>query len=129
MLSRKHSQMLRGSLIALCTIIAAAFVGRTLAAPKSTKSALDTARIESLIGAKGTYIDIEGVFKLTFPRTDVPVTVEGMPLDPFMGLTSWVSFTRATDPKLMVMGDLVLFQDEVNPVMSALLESGLQVTA
>jgi hypothetical protein len=50
-------------------------------------------------------------------------------MPPFMGLTSWAAFTAAKDQPTMVMGDLVLFQDEVNSVMSAALDNGLSVTA
>src|SRR5438552_421090 len=87
------------------------------------------AKIEELTGAKGKYDEKEGVFKISVPRKDVPVAVDGLRLDPFMGLTSWAGFQK--DPKggTMVMGDLVLFQDEVNPVISVLLDNGLEVTA
>ncbi len=94
--------------------------------------ALDTARIEQITGLKGTLDTQENVFKVSQPRTDVNVSVDGRPLEPFMGLTSWVSFTpgKAVAPGgAMIMGDLVLFQDEVNPVMSLLLEKGISVTA
>jgi hypothetical protein len=50
-------------------------------------------------------------------------------MPPFMGLTSWAAFTEGKEKDAMVMGDLVLMQDEANPVMSAALESGLSVTA
>src|SRR5258708_33078354 len=65
-----------------------------------------TARIEELTGGKGKYDEKEGVFKVSFPRKDVSVSVDGLPLDPFMGLTSWAGFQN--DPKggMMVMGDL-----------------------
>ena len=46
-----------------------------------------------------------------------------------MGLTSWAAFSKGSEGKMMLMGDLVLFQDEVNPVMSVALDNGLQVTA
>ncbi|HKI71267.1 MAG TPA: DUF1259 domain-containing protein, partial [Verrucomicrobiae bacterium] len=62
-------------------------------------------------------------------RTDVKVVVDDWPMPPFMGLTSWAAFTAGKGAEAMVMGDLVLFQDEVNPVMSAALENGLNVTA
>lgn len=91
--------------------------------------ALDTAKIEQVTGLKGTMNEQEGVFKVTSPRTDVKVSVDQTAMPPFMGLTSWAAFKA--DPKggAMVMGDLVLFQDEVNPVMSTLLDSGVSVTA
>ena len=91
---------------------------------------LDTAKIEQASGAKGTADEKEGVFKITFPRTDVKVTVDGTPMPPFMGLTSWAAFKPGMkDGQAMVMGDIVLFQDEVNPAMSAALDNGLAVTA
>jgi hypothetical protein len=73
----------------------------------------------------------DGVVKVSFPRTDVPVAIDGWRMPPFMGLTSWAGFSPAREgvAEAMVMGDLVLFEDEVNPVMSALLDSGVQVTA
>jgi hypothetical protein len=81
------------------------------------------------MGAMGTLIEQENVYKVTFPRDDVKVTVDGNPLPPFMGLTSWAAFTPGMTSEAMVMGDLVLFQDEVNPAMDAALSSGLTVTA
>ena len=73
----------------------------------------------------------DGVVKASFPRKDVEVTVEGWKLAPFLGLTSWVAFApgKRGVADAMIMGDLVLFEDEVNPVMSVLLERGLSVTA
>jgi hypothetical protein len=91
--------------------------------------ALDTGTVERVTGWKGLWNEKEGVFKVSQPRTDVKVTVDGWPMPPFMGLTPWAAFTEARDGSAMVMGDLVLFQDEVNPVMSAALNSGLAVTA
>lgn len=90
---------------------------------------LDTARIDEITGLKGTLIEAEGVFKVTSPRVDTKVSVDGWTMPPFMGLTSWASFQAGQSGKVMVMGDLVLFQDEVNPVLSELLDSGLEVTA
>jgi hypothetical protein len=92
-------------------------------------SKLDTAKIEEVTKLKGSFNEPEGVFKVTQPRSDVKVAVEGWNMPPFMGLTSWAAFQAGVKAPAMVMGDLVLFQDEVNPVMSALLDSGLSVTA
>ena len=66
---------------------------------------------------------------MTSPRADIKVAVDGWTMPPFMGLTSWAAFQAGQAGKSMVMGDLVLFQDEVNPVLSELLDSGLEVTA
>jgi Domain of Unknown Function (DUF1259) len=90
---------------------------------------LDTRKIDELTGAKGALNAEEGVFKVSFPRTDVKVIVDGWAMKPFMGLTSWAAFKKGMGKEAMVMGDLVLFEDEVNPVMSTALESGLEVTA
>jgi Domain of Unknown Function (DUF1259) len=92
-------------------------------------AALDTNRIEQTIGLKGAWNAAEGVFKVTAPRNDVKVSVDGWTMPPFMGLASWAAFTEQKADDAMVMGDTVLFQDEVNPVMSVALDNGLAVTA
>ncbi len=92
-------------------------------------AALDPTRIDALTGLKGTWNEAEQVYKVTQPRNDLPVSVDGWTMPPFMGLTSWAAFTAGAKAEVMVMGDLVLFEDEVNPVMSAALDAGLTVTA
>jgi hypothetical protein len=92
-------------------------------------ASLDTSQIEQMTGLKGLLNEDEGVFKVTVPRSDVPISVDGWRMPPFMGLTSWAAFTKGRDAEAMVMGDLVLMQDEVNPVMSTALDAGLSVTA
>ena len=89
---------------------------------------LDTARIDQITGLKGKLNEKEGVYKVTFPRNDVKVVVDGWTMPPFMGLGTWAAFT-ATKDGAMVMGDTVLFEDEVNAAMSAALDNGLNVTA
>jgi hypothetical protein len=94
------------------------------------KPALDAARIAAATGGKPETTD--NVVKVSFPREDVKVDVDGWnKMPPFMGLTSWAAFVPGEKPgvEAMVMGDLVLFEDEVNPVMSAALDNGLEVTA
>lgn len=97
-------------------------------APHHASAALDTARLEALTGARGKLDRAEGVFKVSVPRTDLQVAVGGVKLTPPSGLTSWAAF-EPTPAGVMVMGDLVLTEDQVGPVMSAALESGLEVTA
>ena len=92
-------------------------------------ASLDTNRLEQLTGLKGTFNAAEGVFKVTAPRNDLPITVDGWKIPPFMGLTTWAAFMEGKQAEAMVAGDLVLFQDEVNPVMSVLFENGVGVTA
>src|SRR5438552_1749162 len=100
-----------------------------LLAPVVAFAVLDTAKIESTTGLKGSLNSDEGVFKVTPPRNDIKVSVDGWQMPPFMGLTSWAAFKEGMKVETMVMGDLVLFQDEVNPVMSVALDTGLSVTA
>src|SRR5947207_1888797 len=88
----------------------------------------NTARIDELTGLKGKMNEKEGVYKVTFPRSDVKVVVDGWTMPPFMGLGTWAAFT-ATKDGAMVMGDTVLFEDEVNAAMTAALDNGLNVTA
>jgi len=76
---------------------------------------------------KGDFKD--GVLKVNIPRNDLKMTVQGISTPTPFGFGGWVSFTKATDGSEVMMGDLVLLQDEVNPVMSALLDNGIEVTA
>ena len=89
---------------------------------------LDTARIEQLTGAKGKWDAKEHVFKVSSPRKDLSVTVGRIKMTPPMGLTTWAAFTGSKD-HAMVMGDLVLTEEQVNRVMSTALDNGLEVTA
>jgi hypothetical protein len=90
-------------------------------------SRLDTDKIGAAAGAKATRAP-DGVVRIGWARADVAVTVDGMPLPPFAGLGSWAAFTPAPHGA-MVMGDTVVFQDEVTPAMDAAFAGGLEVTA
>jgi len=107
-------------LFILATILAATII--------SGRAALNTAKIDDLTGLKGKMNEKEGVYKITSPRNDVKVAVDGWTMPPFMGLGTWAAFTGEND-KAMVMGDTVLFEDEVNAAMTAALDNGLSVTA
>lgn len=107
---------------------ASAFLLASLAAA-SAATELDTARIASITGLNGKLNSEEGVYKVSQPRTDLKISVDQWQMPSFMGLTSWAAFQSGMDKNAMVMGDLALMQDEINPVMSALLDSGLEVTA
>jgi hypothetical protein len=95
----------------------------------SAAAALDTARIDEITGLKGKLNDKEGVYRVSFPRADVKVAVDGWTMPPFMGLGTWAAFTQGSHSEAMVMGDTVLFEDEANPVMSVAFDNGLSVTA
>ena len=90
---------------------------------------VDAAKIDEITGLKGKLSEKEGVYRITFPRSDIPITVDGWKMPPFMGLGTWAAFTADAHAEGMVMGDTVLFEDEVNPVLSTALENGLSVTA
>src|SRR5258705_4906673 len=85
---------------------------------QAAESALDTGAIERLTGAKGALDEKEGVFKVSVPRKDLSVIVAGVKMSPPMGLTSWAAFKRDGKDD-MVMGDLVLTEDQISRVMSA----------
>jgi hypothetical protein len=70
-----------------------------------------------------------GVLKVNIPRNDLKMTVQGVSTPTALGFGGWVAMTKGTDGAEVMMGDLVLLQEEVNPVMSALLDNGLEVTA
>lgn len=91
-------------------------------------AALDTAKIDQITALKGKLNEKEAVYKVISPRGDVKVAVDGWTMPPFMGLGTWAAF-KETKAGAMVMGDTVLFEDEVNSAMSVALDNGLSVTA
>ncbi|MHB2206334.1 DUF1259 domain-containing protein [Methylobacterium sp. CM6257] len=80
------------------------------------------------LGKAGTVMP-GGVYRVGLPRTDLAVTVDGVRIKPALALGSWLAFTKTGDNEVMVMGDLVLTEDEVNPVMKRLVENGIEITA
>src|SRR5215216_3044006 len=111
-----------GLALFLCTSTGA------IASKNPTTVPLNVGRIEELTGAKGKLDEKEGAFKVSVPRADLDVRVAGVRMTPPMGLTSWASFKRV-GRHTVVMGDMVLLEYQVNPVMSAALDNGLDVTA
>lgn len=91
------------------------------------KSKRDAAAIGKAAEAEATEA-AGGVVRIGWARDDVKVTVDGMPLHPFAGLGSWAAF-MPTEHGAMVMGDTVVFQDEVTPAMDAAFANGLEVSA
>src|SRR6266581_9132622 len=69
------------------------------------------------------------VLKINIPRNDLKITVDGVATPTPFGFGGWLAMTKGSGGKDVMMGDLVLLEDEVNPVMSALLDNGLEVTA
>jgi hypothetical protein len=111
------------------TIFTSAFFTLIWGVPRGVaEEKLNTTKIEQLTDTKGQFNEKEGVFKVNMPRTDLNVTVAGVKMTPPMGLTSWAAFQRVGD-QTMVMGDMVVLEDQVNPVMDVALQNGLAVTA
>lgn len=94
-----------------------------------SSAAIDGAKIDQITGLKGKLNEKENVYKVTWPRGEVKVEVDGWTMPPFMGLGTWAAFTQGSNTEVMMMGDTVLFEDEVNSAMSAALDNGLSVTA
>jgi uncharacterized protein DUF1259 len=84
-------------------------------------------QVLSTLGKQGDFKD--NVLKVNIPRNDVKVTVAGIATPTPFGFGGWVAMTKGDGGQQVFMGDLVLLQDEVNPVMSALLDNGFDVTA
>jgi len=84
-------------------------------------------QVLSTLGKQGDFKD--SVLKVNIPRSDVKVTVAGVSTPTPFGFGGWVAMTKGDGGDQVLMGDLVLLQDEVNPVMSALLDNGFDVTA
>jgi hypothetical protein len=84
--------------------------------------------VQDALGQKGT-VNPDGVLKFSFPRTDLTVVVDGVTLKPALALGSWMAFKRGLGDAVMMMGDLVLLEDEVAPVMVSLQENGVEQTA
>ncbi len=85
---------------------------------------LNTAQLDQLLGRPGQKLG--EVYKVGFPRTDLRVTLHEITIKAPLALGSWAAFS-GSDEEAMVMGDLVLLQDEVNPVMERLRKSGFEI--
>jgi hypothetical protein len=106
--------------LGLCASTVAAQT-QTPAMPPEYQHVLDT------LGKQGDFKD--GVLKVNIPRSDLTVTVDGVATPTPFGFGGWVALEKGTGGMDVMMGDLVLTEGEVNPVMSALLGTGLEVTA
>jgi hypothetical protein len=87
---------------------------------------IDWSKVDAALGRKAA---VSGdVHRYGFPRTDLTVTLDGVTIKPTLALGGWVAF-KPTHGGAMVMGDLVLLESEINPVMTALIQNGLEITA
>jgi hypothetical protein len=109
---------------AFAVALFASFLPRVAAAQEISN---DYQTVLTTLDKKGDYK--EGVLKVNIPRNDLTVTIKGRSAPTPFGFGGWVAFTKGDGGHDVMMGDLVLTEDEVNPVMSALLENGFDVTA
>src|SRR5689334_10835658 len=126
----------RLTLAMLLAVVTAMFVLAACSAPQTGNSntnagqpqaAADWKPVEQALGKAGS-VQPGDVYKVSLPRSDLKVAVGGVELKPALALGSWVAFKKSGDGS-MVMGDLVLTEDEVTPVLSKLQEGGIEVTA
>ena len=113
-------------LSARCSWTLFLIAGLALACGSAVAASLDAAAIGKAAGTKAT-VQNDGVVKIGWSRSDVPVTVDGIRLPPAAGLGSWAAFAPMGN-QAMVMGDTVVFQDEVDAAMDATFAHGLHVT-
>jgi hypothetical protein len=86
----------------------------------------DTKKIDAIIGRSGEMKD--GVYKIGLPRTDLKVRADGVDIKPALALGSWLAFKRMGN-HTAVMGDLVLLESEINPVLAKLEDNGIEISA
>ena len=107
--------------------IAAAVVASMTSAASGQDIPAEYQQVLTALGKQGDYK--VNVLKVNIPRSDLSVTVANVKTPTPFGFGGWVAMTKGTGGMNVMMGDLVLTQDEVNPVMSALLDNGIDVTA
>jgi hypothetical protein len=103
------------------------FVGAVFASATAAGAQdIDWQKVDATVGRKGNVT--ADVHRYGFPRSDLTVTLDGVTIKPALALGSWVAF-KPMHGEVMVMGDLVLLEAEVNPVMAKLIENGIEITA
>ena len=104
-----------------------ACVAAIAVAGSASAADIDWTKVDQAIGKKGAD-QPGGVHKFSFPRSDLKVTVDGVAIKPALALGSWVAF-KPVGSDAMLMGDLVLTDTEISPVMQRLIADGIQITA
>src|SRR5829696_8155119 len=118
-MSQSQEQTMRG-------ILPLFVAGAMLAAAPAGAQEIDWSKVDAAFGRKGAVTG--DVHRYGFPRSDLKVTLDGVEIKPAFALGGWVAMKPAHGGA-MVMGDLVLLETEINPVMSVLIENGLEITA
>ena len=117
------------SLKVIILFISLSFTYQTYAQHSSSSKSgkLDIQAIKEVLEIKGTEKD--GEYKISVPQNDLNVMVDGFKIIPPMGLGSWAAFTAAKEGGAMLMGDIVVGEDEIGPVQQEVINQGLTVTA
>jgi len=89
---------------------------------------IDWKQVDVALGKSGT-LQPDGAYKVGMPRSDLHVTIGGVAVKPTLALGSWVAFKQVSDTEAMLMGDLVLLESEVGPVLAKLQQGGIEQTA
>jgi len=110
----------------LCILACVGLLLSIVASAQQPAMPAEYSSVLTTLGRQGDFKD--GVLKVNIPRSDLKVVVDGIATPTPFGFGGWVALTKGTGMDVM-MGDLVLTEEEVNPVMSALLDAGLEVTA
>src|SRR6516225_5557081 len=110
-------------LVRLLVTVSAIFASTSLA----NAQAIDWQKVDDTFGRKPAGVAGD-VHRYGFPRTDLNVTLDGVTIKPALALGGWVAF-KPMGGDTMVMGDLVLLETEINPVMTKMIENGLDITA
>ncbi len=96
------------------------------ASSETVQNTLDTKRLDDILGYKAEMN--KGVYKYTIGRPDVKLTEHGIPISTFLGFNTWAAF-QGTPDKAAVAGDFTMLENEVEPVLKALIENGIEVVA
>lgn len=123
-----HDRRITSHDLARTTVVALALVTAIAPAARAQAGAADWSAVEQALGRKGA-MQPGGVMRFGFPRTDLRVTRAGVEVRPAFALGSWAAFMDVGGGHAMVMGDLVLTEDEVNSVVRRLQEGGVEQTA
>ncbi len=128
----RRTALKAGALIAGTTLInfKNADASSLILAKTPALTTAEIASIEAAIGKKGSYKAAEATYTISLPRNDLKVTLKGEPVPIPFGFGGWVSIKKTLDGKsAVIMGDCVLLQEEINPLISAAQAAGLEIGA
>ncbi|PZR15097.1 MAG: hypothetical protein DI539_18500 [Flavobacterium psychrophilum] len=95
-------------------------------AGRKVENTIDTKKLDAILGITGEMNN--GVYKYTIGRPDAPITEHGIPISTFFGYNTWIAI-QGTEEKAAIAGDFAMLEDEVAPVIKALIENGIEVVA